>query len=121
MNIINHFVAMIKQASQISNGRISRRDYWTYVLETILVIVILEILLLIFSQIDVIGVIFMIGFYVVSAFLSLVSFSLELQRIRDAKNSALYWLVGLIPIIGCVWILIILLKPSNVANINTKY
>lgn len=121
MNIVNHFVAMIKQASQVSNGRISRRDYWIFFLEAMLVMVILEILLLIFSQIDIIGTIFTIGFFVVSMFLGLVSFSLELQRIRDAKNSALYFFVSLIPVIGYIWLLIILCKPSNVADVNTKY
>lgn len=118
MNLVNHFVAMIPKAVDLTSGRVSRHDYWFYVLETVIVSTVLSILLAIFRDIAIIGAILSLVISLISLALSLVSLSLAVQRVRDANHSGWYYCMVFIPIVGWIFLLIALVQPSGTSDIT---
>lgn len=118
MNLANHFLAMVSLTPNIQDGRINVHDYWFYVLETIIISVVLSVASLIFINIEVIGTIYTIAYYIINLALTIVSLSLAVQRVRDAGHSGWYYCIGFIPLVGWIFLLIALLKDSGTPNIN---
>lgn len=118
MNLANHFLAMVSLTPNIQDGRINVHDYWFYVLETIIIGAVLSIANLILGNIQVIGTIYAIAYYIIDFALTIVGLSLAVQRVRDAGHSGWYYCIGFIPLVGWIFLLIALLKDSGTPNIN---
>ena len=87
------------------SGRSKRGDYWWFVLAN----AIISVVLLVLSQVaDLFGAI-----YTIWAVASIVpSLSLLVRRLRDVGKGWGWIFIGLVPLIGSIWLIYLLVQPS---------
>ncbi len=94
------------------NGRSTKEEYWTFVLCWGFIIFLISNFLPTRSM--------HIGTYQVSvstllhtAVLGALSIAICIRRIHDTNRSGVWWLLALIPLIGTIWILVILCSDGT--------
>ena len=89
-------------------GRARRSEYWYFVLFNMIVsFVITLVVTWIGSSVGmIIGYIYTLGVFI-------PSLAVGVRRLHDAGKSGWYYLVGFIPLIGWIWLLILLCKDSQ--------
>lgn len=98
MKLLNAYVAGLENSFNMK-GRASRSDYWLFTLMSIIV----GVGLLMISK----------ELYYVYGFLTIPTwFTLMVRRFKDANRSPWLMLVGLIPLLGGLWMLYFLCQPS---------
>ena len=86
-------------------GRTSRPDYWCAVLASFLVALVINILVSMSEA--------FIAFYVLYSFAGIIpNISISIRRMRDMGKSWQWIFINLVPLVGGIWFLIILCKPS---------
>ena len=119
------------------SGRARRKEYWSFTLFHIVIsMVIMSMSLgLAFTLVDVSGeteitgagsVLGVWGLYMVYSLLTLIpSLAVSVRRLHDVGKSGWMLLVSLIPVVGSIWLLILLLTDSqpgdNEYGANPKY
>ncbi len=108
------YLAVVKKYAVFS-GRARRKEYWMFCLFNFLFIV-GAILLdnLLGTAIKGIGYGLIYGLYVLAMLLP--SFGVGIRRMHDVGKSGWFFLIGLIPIVGSIWILILLCSDGNAAE-----
>lgn len=105
---MNHFINVLKKYAQFT-GRSSRAEYWFFVLGS----TILSTLLSFFDSI----LYKYLGFAVLGSlyFLAIIvpSIAVGVRRLHDVGKSGKMVLVSLIPIVGPIWLLILMIQPSQ--------
>lgn len=103
-SLIDAFSAAWRRSFDYS-GRSSRGDYWWFVLDNF----ILSVVLLLLSNVAS----FFGSIYTLWAIASIVpSFSLLIRRLRDVGKGWPWIFIGLIPLIGGIWLIVLLAQPS---------
>jgi len=87
------------------NGRASRQEYWMFFLFNFIFISIAD-----FGG-SFIGLDFLVTLYCLPLFIP--SLAVGVRRLHDIGKSAWWLLIPLIPIIGYIWILVLLCTDSN--------
>ena len=82
------------------SGRISRIDYWTIVVMNVVIAWVLSLM----SS----AVAWVFGVAVILPF-----FTMQIRRIRDTGRAWLWIFISLVPLIGQLWLLWILIGPSD--------
>lgn len=86
-------------------GRSSRSDFWWFVLANVLVSVALLILA---AFVGIIQKLFVL-YYVASI---IPSIPLTVRRLRDAGKHWGWMFISLVPVIGSIWLIVLLVQPS---------
>jgi len=86
-------------------GRTSRKAYWYFVLYHIIITIILS--LISHDLANLYGIIVLIP-----------GFAATVRRLHDAGKSGWWVLISLIPVIGTIWLIILLLLPSKQKEIK---
>jgi uncharacterized membrane protein YhaH (DUF805 family) len=86
-------------------GRSSRPDFWWFVLANVIVSVVLAILTNAVSQLTALYTLYSIAVIV-------PSLPLTIRRLRDMGKGWGWIFIGLIPIIGFIWQIVLLVQPS---------
>jgi uncharacterized membrane protein YhaH (DUF805 family) len=89
-------------------GRSNRGDYWWFVLANLIIAL---ILLLLAKVVEFIG--FLYTLYSIASIVP--SLPLVIRRLRDAGKAWPWIFISLIPIIGTIWLIILLCQPSVLA------
>lgn len=89
----------LKQLCFSINGRINRKQYWTFVLVAALMLVID------FAVIATTEATFILGIPAL-LFIIFVDIAVTVKRLHDTNRSGWYILVGLIPVIGAIGLII---------------
>ena len=106
-------------------SKISRKDYWLTILASFIVSFIIEIILRVVFEYEVI--IDYTNFIVtrvaadpgllindIWTYLNIIpSLSMAIRRLHDINRSGFWVLIALVPVIGWIWLLILLIKPSK--------
>lgn len=106
-------------------SKISRKDYWLTILASFIVSFIIGIILRVVFEYEVI--IDYTNFIVtrvaadpgllindIWAYLNIIpSLSMAIRRLHDINRSGFWVLIALVPVIGWIWLLILLIKPSK--------
>jgi uncharacterized membrane protein YhaH (DUF805 family) len=103
-SLISAFTSAWQKSFDYS-GRSSRSDYWWFFLANVLVTAILNLLALAGSFFYNLAVLYMIAQIV-------PHLPLTVRRLRDAGKPWAWIFIGLIPIIGAVWMIYLLVQPS---------
>ncbi len=90
------------------HGRSSRTEYWMFVLFNVLFTIIAAIIDFIIFRIP-IGLTYLLY----SLVILIPSLAIAVRRLHDSGRSGFMLLVGLIPFIGVIWLLALLLAPSE--------
>jgi len=108
---MNYYLDVLKKYSQF-NGRSSRKEFWIFYLYNLLIISILSVIRIVF-QIPMLDIITIGITYIFYLFLIIPSLAVTIRRLHDIGRSGWWILLFLIPIIGWIWLLILLALPGN--------
>jgi len=102
--MINAFVAAWQRSFDY-HGRSNRADYWWFVLANLLVILILAILGVAVGVFQKLASLYYIASIV-------PSLPLSVRRLRDAGKHWAWIFISLVPLIGGIWLIVLLVQPS---------
>ncbi|MFA5513195.1 MAG: DUF805 domain-containing protein [Candidatus Kapaibacterium sp.] len=108
---MNWYLKVLKQYSDFG-GRARRKEYWMFVLFNVIFAIAASIID------SIIGINIFMGLYGIFYTLYMLavlipSIAVSVRRLHDIGKSGLMLLVALIPIIGWIWILILMIKEGE--------
>ena len=102
------------------SGRATRSEYWFFVLFNLIFIVLAMLLDNAFGTTIKMGYGISLPYgyiYIAYLIISLLpSFAVGVRRLHDVGKSGWFFLISLIPIIGAIWLLVLLFTDSNVGE-----
>jgi uncharacterized membrane protein YhaH (DUF805 family) len=102
------------------SGRATRSEYWFFVLFNIIFIILAMLLDNAFGTTIKMGYGVSLPYgYIYIAYLIITllpSFAVGVRRLHDVGKSGWFFLISLIPIIGAIWLLVLLFTDSNVGE-----
>lgn len=108
---MNWYLKVLKQYADF-NGRARRKEYWMFVLFNIIFSIVAMILDNILGiAIGGIGYGLLYGLYVLAVLIP--SIAVAVRRLHDIGKSGWMILISLIPLIGAIWLLVLLVTDSN--------
>jgi len=108
---MNYYLDVLKKYAQFS-GRSSRKEFWIFYLNNLLIVSILSVIRIVF-QIPVLDTVIIGITYIFYLFLIIPSFAITIRRLHDIGRSGWWILLFLIPIVGWIWLLILLALSSS--------
>lgn len=100
--MINWYLKVVRDNYANFSGRARRAEFWNFIICNIVITMLLSLLIFI---LDDTGITMYIAYALVT-FLPLVAATV--RRLHDTNKSGLYILVGFIPVVGGIWLLILL-------------
>lgn len=106
---MNWYLKVLKQYADFS-GRARRKEYWMFVLFNIIFAIVAMILDMVLGTASV-GYGLISGLY----FLAIIipNIAVAVRRLHDVGKSGWMVLISLIPIIGSIWLLVLMVTDSN--------
>ncbi len=111
-----NFVDVIKNKYADFNGRENRRDYWMYVLCVFIINVALGLLVSIFANAGFLRGLFTFLSSVFSLAVLIPSLGMSVKRLHDIGKDWVWILVALIPVVGWIWLIVLLAQESQQAD-----
>lgn len=100
------YLYVVKQNFANFNGRASREEYWLFFLFNMIFSVVAFIVDSILGTGMVIYLLYLI-------ILTIPHLAVFVRRMHDIGKSGVWFFIGIIPIIGAIWLLILLFKESE--------
>ena len=104
---MNWYIKVIRQFFDFS-GRATRKEYWTYTFINLFFSAILTALDLVFDIYLLSTLVYLYGM-----FFFIPTLAVLLRRLHDSGKSGWYFFLLLVPVIGWIWLLILLCLPSE--------
>lgn len=89
-------------------GRARRKEYWMFSLIYILIVIVLQLILGFLNDSLAAGV---VGLVVLAHFLP--SIAAGIRRLHDTDRSGWWLLIGLVPLIGGIWLIVLLVLEGT--------
>ena len=110
-NIMNWYLKVLKQYADFS-GRARRKEYWMFVLFNMIFAIVAMILDNILGiAIEDVGYGPLYGLYVLAILIP--GLAVVVRRLHDVGKSGWMILIALIPLIGAIWLLVLMVTDSN--------
>jgi len=106
--ILESYKAVLKKYAQFE-GRSRRQEYWGFFLVNIIIGIVFSVL----GLIPVVGGLFGILSYVYSLALLVPGLAVCVRRLHDIDKAWTWLLIGLIPLIGGIWLIVLLAKEGT--------
>ena len=105
-----HWYVDVLKKYAVFDGRASRSEYWYFTLFSVIISIILAV----------IGAAAQVGFLqgIYSLAVLLPSLGVTIRRLHDTNRSGWWWLIGIIPVIGWIWIIILLASGGDGGSNN---
>jgi len=114
---MNYYLSVLKKYAEFS-GRSQRAEYWYFVLFNIIIVFVLGFIDGIIGTFDpVSGYGLISGLYTLAVLIPAIA--VGVRRLHDVGKSGWMLLIGLIPLIGFIWLIILMVTDSN--PVNNKY
>ena len=108
---MNTYLQVLKKYA-VFNGRANRNEYWVFALYNITFVVIAILLDNIFGMaIETAGYGLLYGIYALGTFIP--GLAVTVRRLHDVGKSGWMILIGLIPLVGAIWLIVLLASKSN--------
>ena len=104
---MNWYLKVLKQYADF-NGRARRQEYWMFALFNIIIIVALVLLSLMIGSSTSSEDLMSIPILIYYLGIIIPSIAVAVRRLHDINKSGGYWFVRFIPMIGPIWLLILL-------------
>ncbi|MEI6352914.1 MAG: DUF805 domain-containing protein [Candidatus Nomurabacteria bacterium] len=108
---MNHYISAFKNYSKFT-GRANREEFWYFMLFDALIIVTLLLLIMVHGLFSIPYLIYAIGVLI-------PKLAIFVRRLHDINKSGWWFFIVLIPIVGPIWLLVLLCLPS--VNEGNKY
>ncbi|AUC81392.1 DUF805 domain-containing protein [Lacinutrix sp. Bg11-31] len=106
------YLHCIKNYTNFS-GRARRSEYWMFLLFNILIVIALSYLSSIINEVlDSDNFIFIPFVYIL--LIIVPHFAVVVRRLHDINKSGTYWFVRFIPLVGPIWLLVLLVEDSSI-------
>lgn len=106
---MNYYISVLKKYA-VFEGRARRAEFWYFALFNIIVGFIINIISGLFGdKYGIMGIIYQIGVIV-------PSIAVAARRLHDINKSGWWQLIGLIPLIGWIWYLVLVCTDSDVGD-----
>ena len=116
------YLATLKRWSDF-NGRSRRSEYWMFVLFNLIIEVVLSVIDNILGTSTGTGVGILAGIF--SLVVLIPGIAVTIRRLHDTSRSGWWILIALVPIIGGIWLLVLMVldshKESNAWGPSPKY
>jgi uncharacterized membrane protein YhaH (DUF805 family) len=109
-NVIDNFKQVVMDKYADFTGRANRREYWLFVLAVIVISLVLWLFTTVFAKVKLLYILFAILYGAVSLALLIPSLAVTVRRLHDIGKGGGWIFISLIPIIGAIWLLILLIK-----------
>ena len=111
--MVDYYKIVLKNYANFE-GRARRSEYWYYTLMNIIIVVALEILAGVCGMASSVLTIIVGLLLVVYALGTLVpSIAVMVRRLHDVGKSGWWYFIALIPIVGAIWLLVLLCTDSQ--------
>ena len=111
--MIDYYKIVLKNYANFE-GRARRSEYWYYTLMNIIIVVALEILAGVCGMASSVLTIIVGLLLVIYALGTLVpSIAVMVRRLHDVGKSGWWYFIALIPIVGAIWLLVLLCTDSQ--------
>ncbi len=111
---MNYYLSVLKKYAVFS-GRSQRAEYWYFVLFHIIIVFVLGFIDGIIGTNDPVSGYGLISvLYVLAVLIPVIAAGV--RRLHDVGKSGWMLLVGLIPLIGAIWLLVLMVKDSSPDN-----
>lgn len=106
MSIWEHFVNTMKHKYATASGRASRKEYWSFVLCSVIITFMAMILDEIWGTKEAISKTIYIIFLI-------PSLTITIRRLHDVNKSGFWYLIQIIPMLGTIYLLYLMIKPTQ--------
>jgi len=111
---MNYYLKVLQNYATFS-GRARRSEYWYFVLFNMIFAIVAVILdNVLGTAIEGVGYGPIYGLYVLAVFLP--GLAVSVRRLHDVGKSGWFFFIVLIPLIGAIWLLVLMAKDSNVGE-----
>nr|WP_294936609.1 DUF805 domain-containing protein [uncultured Flavobacterium sp.] len=95
-------------------GRARRSEYWYFVLSNIIIFILLLFPAVLMEEVSpTAAVAFWVLMVIYGVLILIPGFALIVRRLHDIGKSGWYWFVRFIPIVGPIWLLVLLCTEGN--------
>lgn len=108
---MNWYLKCWKQYADFS-GRARRKEYWIFSLINYIIIFFLYILQIVMIE-STLWLIFPIIFFLYAVAVFLPGLAVNIRRLHDIGKSGWWYLIYLIPIIGAIWLIVLMCLDSE--------
>ena len=106
--LLDYAIAVVKEKYADFNGRARRKEYGGFVLFSTLISFGLQLLYSIgFAISDNVGVLLSLPFFIYSLGVMVPHLAVGARRLHDINKSGWWMLIGLIPLIGAIWLIVL--------------
>lgn len=110
--IISNFKDIVLNKYAKFDGKADRAEFWRFFLAMVVIGVVFSLLLSVFAKVKFLHTIITVIYLLVYLVLLIPSLAVTVRRLRDAGKDWPWIFIFLIPLIGTIWLLILLAKPS---------
>ena len=112
--MVNYWLMAFKKYADFE-GRARRSEYWYYTLMNIILMVSLQILIFVCAASDagIVSAIFGILYFIYALATLIPSLAVAVRRLHDIGKSGWMILVGLIPLVGGIWLIVLMATDSQ--------
>lgn len=114
--IIENFKDIITNKYAQFEGKANRAEFWQYILVSFMISILFSVLINLFGGVNILRIIFMILYIIVTLSLLVPSLAVSVRRMHDIGKGGGWIFINLIPIIGSIWFLLLAIKESEPAK-----
>ncbi|HEY6951575.1 MAG TPA: DUF805 domain-containing protein, partial [Bacteroidota bacterium] len=100
------YLKVVKENYANFKGRARRKEYWMFFLLNLIVVMALAVVDFVIGSFPVIYMLYLLAVLV-------PSIAVFVRRMHDVGKSGWWWLIGLIPVIGSIWLLVLLCTDGD--------
>ena len=115
---MNWYLKVLKENYANFEGRARRKEYWMFTLFNLLAIIILASLMSVFAamEIEALSMVFGILYMIYALGVLIPGIAVAVRRLHDTGKSGWMILIGLIPLIGGIWLLVLYLTEGDTGD-----
>jgi len=104
--MFNYYIGVLKKYA-VFEGRARRAEYWYFFLFNIIVTIVIAIInAILANRLSFLGVLYALAVFI-------PGLAVTVRRLHDTGRSGWWFLIGLVPILGYIWLLVLLVLDSN--------
>lgn len=102
---MSYYLAVFKKYA-VFKGRAQRAEYWYFFLFNIIVAIVLGVLTAVVSE----KLVILNLVYGLAALIP--GIAVTVRRLHDTNHSGWWWFIGLVPLIGAIWLIVLMVMDS---------